>query len=336
MEVKMRKQGDRRAAGIAVFLFLALIAVSVLPGAYADAAAAKLTVSAQEYNLSVAQLPDGVTRAYAKLHDASLNAKEYELALFDSYEAMIAMEEALEAAGERLADIDFLAVETILYQSDEDGDFYPVEERCGMTLICPIPSPLAANAENVQITAVSADGKLQRIASEFVEVSGVQCRKFDIGAFDTYAFLYKKTGTLTSGAAPTPTKAPVKTPTPTPTRAAVKTPTPVPTKAPEKTPTPAPTKAPEKTPVPTRAETKPTPAPTKNPAKPTPTPTKALAGSTTGNRPGGGMSANVTTQPVRDKTPQTGDDFSRAGYLALFAAGAAGLGGILLYIGRKK
>lgn len=335
MEVKMKKQGDRRAAGIALFLFLALIAVSVLPGAYADAAATKLTVSSKEYNLSVEQLPDGVTKAYAKLHDTSLKAGEYELALFDSYEAMIAMEEALEAAGEKLADIDFLAMETILYQSDEDGDYYPVEERCGVTLICPIPSPLAANAEKVQITAVSNDGKLQRIASDFVEVNGVKCRKFDIGVFDTYAFLYKKTGTLTSGASPTPTKAPVKTPTPAPTKAPAKTPTPVPTKAPAKTPTPAPTKGAVTTPTsaPTKAPEK-TPVPTKKPA--TPTPTKALAGGSTGNRPGGESSAGVTTTPVRDKTPQTGDDFSRAGYLMLFAAGAAGLGGILLYTGRKK
>ncbi|MDE7300323.1 MAG: hypothetical protein K2N94_16110, partial [Lachnospiraceae bacterium] len=105
-----------------------------------------------------------------------------------------------------------------------------------------------------------------------------------------------------------------------------KTPTPAPTKAPAKTPTPAPTKTPAKTPTPTKAAAK----------TPTPVPTKALAGATTGNRPSGQMSASVTKQPVRDKTPQTGDDFNRAGYLALFAAGAAGLGGILLYTGRKK
>ncbi|MDE7299365.1 MAG: hypothetical protein K2N94_11140, partial [Lachnospiraceae bacterium] len=268
MEVRTRRQGDRRAAGIAVFLFLALIAVSVLPGIYADAAATKLTVSDREYNLSVEQLPDGVTRAYAKLHDTSLKAGEYELALFDSYEAMIAMENALEAAGEKLSDISLLAMEAILYQSDEEGDFYPVEERYGITLICPVPSALAANAEQVQITAVNAAGRLQRISSEFVEVNGVKCRKFDIGPFDTYAFLYKKTGTLTSGDAPTPT--PVKTSTPAPTKAPAKTPTPAPTKAPARTPTPAPTKAPAKppTPAPTKAPAKtPTPAPTKTPAK---------------------------------------------------------------------
>ncbi len=67
MEVKMKKRGDQRAAGIALFLFLALIAVSVLPGAYADAAATKLTVSSKEYNLSVEQLPDGVTRSCTTL-----------------------------------------------------------------------------------------------------------------------------------------------------------------------------------------------------------------------------------------------------------------------------
>ena len=320
----MKKKKNIKTAAVTIFLVFALVVVSALPSFVA--AATKLTVSEKEYNLSVTMLPDGVSKGYAKLHDASLDAKNYELALFDGAEALSVMEEALKSAGEELSDLELLAMEVILYEGDEEGDFYPVDERKGVTVVCSVPSGMRANADKVQIVAADAKGKLQRIDTQFVEVDGGESVKFDVGAFDIYAFVYKKNGSLTGGAVPTPTKqaaSPTKKPdnTPAPTKKPDNTPTP--TKKPDSTPTP--TKKPDSTPTPTK---KPDSTPTKSPA-----PTKALAG--TGGQ-SGQTTASVTKQPARDRTPQTGDDFDRAGYLTLFAAGAAVFAGILIQIGRKK
>ncbi len=310
----MKKKKNIKVAAVTIFFVFALVVVSVLPSFVA--AATKLTVSEKEYNVSVTMLPDGVSKGYAKLHDASLDAKNYELALFDGAEALAAMEAALKSAGEELSDLELLAMEVILYESDEEGDFYPVDERKGATVVCSVPSGMRANADKVQMVAADAKGKLQRIDTQLVEVNGEESVKFDVGAFDVYAFVYKKTGSLTGGTVPTPTKAAV------------------PTKKPENTPTPtvSPTKKPDNTP--TAQPAKPTKSPEKKPiSTPTPAPTKALAG--TGGQ-SGQTSASVTKQPDRDRTPQTGDDFDRAGYVALFVAGATVFAGILIQIGRKK
>lgn len=320
----------------AFLMTAALVFGSFMPGAAAEAAVEKLTVSEKEYNLTVEDVPDGVdSKAYAKLHDASLDADEFILSLFDGYDAMIEMEDALEAAGEDLAKLDFLAMDITLYQRDEEGDYYPVEDMGGITLICPVPETYLEEADDLQITAVNAGGKLERISSALVSVQGVTCVKFDLSKAEVYAFLVKQGGKLTSGTMPTATPVPAKTP--------VKTPTPAPTKAPEKTPTPAPTKAPEKTPTPkpTQAAT-PTPKPTKAPEKtPTAAPTQPERqnAAASGNSSGKTAAANPTNapaKPVKDKTPQTGDDFSRGSYLALLGAGAAAFGGILFIYYKKK
>lgn len=238
-----------------------LIAVSLLFGSLLPVeralAAEKITVSEKEYDLVVKDVPEGVeSKIYAKLHDKSLNAEEYLLSLFDGYDAMIKMENALEAQGEDISKLDYLAMDVTLYQKDEEGDYYPVEDRCGITLICPVPEEYFEEAEELQITAVNTSGKLERIPSSLVSVKGVTCIKFDLSKAKVYAFLVKQGGKLTSGVMPTPTPVPEKTPAPANpagNKADVTTP------APEKTPTPAnpagnkadvTTPAPEKTPAP--------------------------------------------------------------------------------------
>lgn len=309
----------RRKAGLA-----AALAFCVMGNGMPVDAAQTMRVSGQEYNLEVEDLPEGVESAYAKLHDSSLDAGGYMLSLFDGYDAMIQMEEALTAAGEDLSDIEYQAFEATVYEEDEEGDYYPLDEMQGITLICALPENFAQNSGKVQVTAVDAKGALCRIDSQIVQVGGKDCVMFDLSVFTTYAFLYKSSGTLTAGKHPTPTPKPTqaagKTPTPKPTSAAEKTPTPRPTQAAEKTPTPRPTSAPEKTPKPTQAVGK----------TPTPKPTSpANAGASAGG------SSAAASAPQRDRTPQTGDSFAVGGYFAMFAAGGM-LAGLGFFLGRRK
>lgn len=218
-----------------------LIAVSLLFGSLLPVeralAVEKITVSEKEYDLVVKDVPEGVeSKIYAKLHDKSLNAEEYLLSLFDGYDAMIKMENALEAQGEDISKLDYLAMDVTLYQKDEEGDYYPVEDRCGITLICPVPEEYFEEAEELQITAVNTSGKLERIPSSLVSVKGVTCIKFDLSKAKVYAFLVKQGGKLTSGVMLTPTPVPEKTPAPANSSGDK---TDVTTPAPEKTPTPA-------------------------------------------------------------------------------------------------
>lgn len=303
------------AAGLsAAFLLCGTAVVSA-------GAAQSMSPSEKEYNLSVEDLPDGVSKAYAKFHNVSFDADDYMLSLFDGYDAMIAMEEALTAAGEDLTVIEYQALEATVYERDEEGDYYPIDDMPGITLICALPENFAKNSGSVQITAVDGKGALCRIDSKIVTVGGEDCVMFDLSVFTTYAILYKQGGALTSGKQPTPTPVPKQnTPTPKPTKA----PTPVPTKAAEKTPTPKPA-APEA--VPTKAEVKteqntPTKAPSQTAGK-TPTKAPAKTGSTSGT--------STATAPVRDRTPQTGDSYSARPYFAMLAAGSVltGLGVIL-------
>lgn len=328
-----RNEAANRKAGFAAGLAAAVVLCSVGNVMPADAAET-LTVSSKEYNLTVEDLPEGVDKAYAKFHDESLNAGNYILSLFDGYDAMIAMEEALIAAGEDLAFIEYQAIEATVYEMDEEGDYYPLDEMKGITLICPLPESFAKNADRVQVTAVDAAGALCRIDSKIVKVDQKECVMFDLSVFTTYALLYKSSGTLTSGKHPTPTPVPTKaaekTPTAAPTKTAEKTPTPAPTKTAGKTPTAAPTKTAEKTPTPKpKAALKEsvTPAPAKAADK-TPTKEPAKAGAVAS-----GTSASSTVQ--RDKTPQTGDSFSAGRYLAMLAAGGT-LAGLSVWLGRRK
>ena len=231
--MRVEKSITRKAICILAWMIAVFFLCGAMPHIIADAAATKITVSAKEYNLTVTELPEGVSdRAYAKLHDSSLKASEFELQLFDGYDALIAMEDALEAEGEELDGIDYLAMQAILYQNDGEDDYYPVENRCGITLIVPVPDAMKAQKETIVTTAVDAKGKLQRIPSELVNADGVDCLRFDLPAsFDVYAFLIKRNGTLTSGAVPTPTPTPKATAAPTkaataaPTKAATAAPT---------------------------------------------------------------------------------------------------------------
>ena len=332
-EMRVEKSKKRTAACILAWMIAVFFLCGAMPHSVADAAATKITVSAKEYNLTVTELPEGVSdRAYAKLHDSSLKAGEFELQLFDGYDALIAMEDALESEGEELDGIDYLAMQAILYQNDGEDDYYPVENRCGITLIVPVPDAMKAQEEKIVITAVDAKGKLQRISSELVSADGVDCLRFDLPAsFDVYAFLIKRNGTLTSGAVPTPTPTPKATAAPT--KAATAAPTKAATAAPTKAAaTAAPTKpatADEKlTPAPQKT---PTPVPTKK-ATPTPAPLASKDQNAGNTKPTG----SVTMQPEKDKTPQTGDDFNRGGYVALFMAGAAAFGSLAFFAGRKK
>lgn len=274
-------------------------------GTLSAGAAETVRVSEKEYNLVVEDLPEGVEEAYAKFHDGSLPAGNYMLSLFDGYDAMVQMEDALTAAGEELSGLEYQAIEATVYEKDEEGDYYPLDGMPGVTLICPVPEVFGGNASKVQVMATDEKGALYRISSKIVSVNGQDCVMFDLSGFTTYAFLYKSSGTLTSGKQPTPTPAPAKA---------------KPTKAPEKTPTPKPTKAAEKTPTPepTKAAGKSTPAPTKAPAK---------AGATAG-----GSSASA---PKRDQTPQTGDSFPQGRYYGMLAAGGM-LAGIGYILRRKK
>ncbi|MDE7210056.1 MAG: hypothetical protein K2O03_01270, partial [Lachnospiraceae bacterium] len=218
------------------------------------------------------------------------------------------MEEALTAAGEDISGIEYQAFEATVYEMDEDEDYYPLDGMQGITLICPLPEGFAENSGKVQITAVDANGALCRIDSKIVQANGQDCVMFDLSVFTTYAFLYKSSGTLTSGKHPTPTPVLAKaTSTPRPTQAAEKTPTPRPSQAAGKTPTPKPSQAAEKT-------------PTKAPAK---------AGAASGG------SSAAATAPQRDKTPQTGDSFTPDRYFAMLAAGGM-LVGLGLFLGHKK
>ncbi len=285
-------------------------------------AAETVRVSGQEYNLTVEDLPDGVERAYAKFHDGTLDAGNYMLSLFDGYDAMIQMEEALTAAGEDISDIEYQAFEATVYEMDEDEDYYPLDGMQGITLICPLPEGFAENSGKVQITAVDANGALCRVDSKIVQANGQDCVMFDLSVFTTYAFLYKSSGALTSGKHPTPTPVLAKatpTPTPRPTQAAEKTPTPRPTQAAEKTPTPRPTQAAGKTPTPKLSQA----------AEKTPTKAPAKAGAASGG------SSAAATAPQRDKTPQTGDSFTPDRYFAMLAAGGM-LVGLGFFLGHKK
>ncbi|MDE7061348.1 MAG: hypothetical protein K2O71_07120, partial [Lachnospiraceae bacterium] len=272
--------------------------------------------------LTVEDLPDGVGKAYAKFHDNTLNAGSYMLSLFDGYDAMMAMEEALTAAGEDLSGIEYQAVEATVYEKDEEGDYYPLDEMQGITLICSLPENFAKHSNGVQITAVDANGALCRIDSKIVSVNGKDCVMFDLSVFTTYAILYKQSGTLTSGRQPTPTPTPVEKKTDTNTAPTISK-TPTPTSTPQKTPTPkpaAPTSAPakeEKTPTRVPAN-KPTSAPAQTATK---TPTKAPA--------------KTNSAPVRDKTPQTGDFHAPERYFAMLAAGST-LAGFGIWIGHKR
>lgn len=289
-------------------------------------AAQTMNPSAKEYNLTVEDLPEGVSKAYAKFHNGSLRASNYMLSLFDGYDAMMAMEEALTAAGEDLSGIEYQAVEATIYEKDEEGDYYPLDEMEGITLICSLPENFAEHSDGVQVTAVDANGALCRISSTIVTVGGKDCVMFDLSVFTTYAILYKQSGTLTSGRQPSPTPTPVEKKTdinaePTISKA------PTPTKAPQKTPSPKPT-------APTKAPAKEEKAPTKAPAKTESTsepkqtaqktPTKAPA-KTTGS----------SSVPQRDRTPQTGDSYNAEPYFAMLAAGST-LAGFGLWIGRRK
>lgn len=269
-------------------------------------AAETMRISEKEYNLVVEDLPEGVEKAYAKFHDQSLAAENYMLSLFDGYDAMIQLEEALTAAGEELSEIEYQAIEATVYEKDEDGDYYPLDGMQGITLVCPVPDGFGGDADKIQITAVDEKGALYRINSKIVSVDGQTSVMFDLSVFTTYAFLYKEGGALTSGKQPTPTPAPAKT---TPTKTPKPTTAPKPTAAAEKDPTPKPTKAAEK-PV--------TKTPTKAPAK---------AGATVGG--------SSTATPARDKTPQTGDSFLPGRYYGMLAAGGM-LVGIGCFLGRKK
>ncbi len=305
------------AAGFATMLFVCGMADIVELGA-----AQAMNPSAKEYNLTVEDLPDGVGKAYAKFHDNTLNAGSYMLSLFDGYDAMMAMEEALTAAGEDLSGIEYQAVEATVYEKDEEGDYYPLDEMQGITLICSLPENFAKHSNGVQITAVDANGALCRIDSKIVSVNGKDCVMFDLSVFTTYAILYKQSGTLTSGRQPTPTPTPVEKKTDTNTAPTISK-TPTPTSTPQKTPTPkpaAPTSAPakeEKTPTRVPAN-KPTSAPAQTATK---TPTKAPA--------------KTNSAPVRDKTPQTGDSHAPERYFAMLAAGST-LAGFGIWIGHKR
>ncbi len=278
-------------------------------------AAQAMNPSAKEYNLSVEDLPDGVGKAYAKFHDKSLDGEDYMLSLFDGYDAMIAMEEALVAAGEDLAGIEYQAMEATVYERDEEGDYYPLDEMKGVTLICMLPENFAKNSGDVQVTAINSKGALCRIDSTIVTVDGKDCVMFDLSVFTTYALLYKQSGKLTSGTKISPTPVPKNpvnnTPTPKPEPQEDKSETPA------KTPTPkpiAPTKEPTRQPVPTKEVTK---EPTRQPAK------------------SGAASGSSSASAERDKTPQTGDSFSAGRYLMMLAAGGA-LAGIGIFVGHKK
>ena len=309
------------AAGFATVLFVCGTADTFELGA-----AQAMNPSAKEYNLTVEDLPDGVSKAYAKFHDSTLNAGSYMLSLFDGYDAMMAMEEALTAAGEDLSGIEYQAVEATVYEKDEEGDYYPLDEMQGITLICSLPENFAKHSNGVQITAVDAKGALCRIDSKVVSVNGKDCVMFDLSVFTTYAILYKQSGTLTSGRQPTPTPTPVEKKTDTNTAPTTQE---TPTSAPKGTPTPkpaAPTSAPaqeEKTPTKAPAK-KPTSAPSQTAQK---TPTKAPAKTNS--------TSNSASAPVRDRTPQTGDSHAPERYFAMLAAGSA-LAGFGLWIGHKK
>ncbi len=288
-------------------------------------AAEKLAVSAKEYSLPVEELPQSVKgKVYAKLHDTKKDASIYQLALYDSYDALIDVENALEQAGEKLAEIEYLAMDVALYESDEEGDYYPVEDAVAATVICPVPEEFADAAKKLQVVAVSTAGKLERIESSLVTVGATDCVKFDVYSGKVYAFLVKESGTLTSGTkvTPTPTPKPEKTPTPTP----------APTKKPEKTPTPEPTKKPAATVKPTAA-----PQPTKavntvvnTDKKPTstPKPEKTLTPIPT-KKPA------ATVAPEKDKTPQTGDDFQTTAPIVMLCAGAMICAGSVI-IGKRS
>ncbi len=315
----MKYQKDRmtgKKAGIA--LGAAALVFCGAAGSLRVGAAQTVDVSSKEYDLSVEDLPEGVEKAYAKFHDGSLSADGYMLSLFDGYDAMIAIEEALTAAGEELADLEYQAFEATVYEKDEEGDYYPLDGMQGITLICPLPEGFVENAGQVQVTAVDSKGALCRISSKIVKAGGKDCAMFDLSVFTTYAFVYKSSGTLTAGKQPTPTPAAAK-----PTQA------PKPTNKPDSTVTKAPTKTPEKPAAPTSTPQK--PEETKPEKKPTPVPTKApaKAGATAGS------SSSATASSSRDKTPQTGDDFQAGRYFAALAAGGM-LVGLGFFIGHKK
>ncbi len=306
----MKKNYGKWIAGIAL---TGIVTIAGLMQTSADLsqAAEKLNVSAKEYSLPVESLPQSVEgKVYAKLHDTKKDAADYQLALYDSYDALIGVENALKQAGEKVEDIEYLAVEVALYESDGAGDYYPAEAVQAMSVICPVPEELADDAKRLQMVAVSSTGKLERIDSELVTVNGTECVKFDAYSEKVYAFLVKEGGTLTSGIKVTPT--PTPKPTVKPTATPKPTVTPEPTKKAEKKPTAttAPEKKPTVTPKPTRAAGNTVNADKKS--TPTPKPEKTTAPT---KKP-------AAAAPQKDKTPQTGDDFRVDGAIVMLLAGA--------------
>ncbi|MBQ9118467.1 MAG: hypothetical protein IJY09_00215 [Lachnospiraceae bacterium] len=324
----MKKKSGKWIAG----LMLGMLLTGTVGGLCSVTAAEKLTVSSKEYSLSVEDIPQSIEgTVYAKLHDTALDASEYQLSLFNSYDALIEMEDALETAKEDLNGIEYLAMDVMLYQCDEEGDYYPVEESEAVTVICPVPEEFQKTQDKLQIVAVNADGKLERISSKLVTVNKIDCVQFDAFSEKTYAFLVKASGKLTSGTAPT------ATPIPKVTEAPKATATPKPTSTPK--PTATPTAKPKVT---EAAKATPTPKPegtteTKNPVdKP-----KATATPKPTAKPTEAVKATVTPKPTtgtsgaKDKTPQTGDDFSRTGSIVLILSGAAVCAGAIIFSKRS-
>lgn len=303
----MRKKCSKWIAGMLCAICLA--------GSVQVSAAEKKNVSKTEYSLPVEDVPQSVEgTVYAKLHNTS-DASGYLLSLFESYDALVQIQDTLKDAGESLSGIEYLAVEVMLYERDSEGDYYPTDGKEAMTILCPVPESLKSQADKLQMISISQSGGLERISSELVTVSGVKYVQFDAYSEKTYAFLVKESGTLTSGVAPTatpvPTKVPEATVTPVPTKKPEATVTPKPTKAPEATVTPAPTK---------KAETTTAPVPTKTPeATVVPKPTKAPTPTV---KPPAGNSSGSTPSGEKDKTPQTGDGFSKEGNQLLLVIGA--------------
>lgn len=311
---------------------LGMILCAILAGMLAPMSVKAESVNKSEYNLSIESTPTGLEKTYAKLHDSSLKAENFTLSMFDGYDAMIVVEDALESASEDLNKIEYLAMEVTLYEKDEEDDYYPVEERCGMTVICPVPEEMQTSAAEVQIIAVDNDGKIYRIPRTLTDVDGARCMKFDLADFPYFAFVLKTNGQFTAGIVPTATPIPdvILQPTKKPTA------TPKPTSTPSKAPTKAPTPTVKNTPAPTKAAVKPTTAPGKTEsgkATPTPkaqsqkTPTKAVTASN---------SNSSSNQANRDKTPQTGDDFDRTGYAMMVGTASVVLIGLLYWNGRKR
>ena len=189
-----------------------------------------IILAADKYSLKVTEAPEAFGgKAYAGFHDSDKSTANLSLALYENYDALISIENALEDAGEDPAGIELVAMETMLYETDDNKDSYPVTYDGAIAIACPIPDSLKAHKSNLQILTVNEKDRLERVRSQVEQVNGVECLVFDGYADRYYAMSYKESGKITVG------KIAASTPVPTPSEATnTFTPKPTATKAPDK------------------------------------------------------------------------------------------------------